>query len=180
MWGLEWRWPWDSLLDFRLLSWAVSYCVQNRYLLLQLIKTNLAVADLIAMGIVFAYPACGGPTIPFRMGRIDATSAGPPGVPEPQQELSSHIESFRRQGFSQSEMIGLVACGHTLGGVRAADFPTVGVHTGLDLFNGNLSYSRQVCVAISRSQSHIILISFAVLLATSMGQHLTPLLCRRT
>ena len=68
---------------------------------------------------------CGGPTIPLRMGRIDALVAGPAGVPQPQQDLASHTASFRRQGFNPTEMIGLVACGHTFGGVRTPDFPDI-------------------------------------------------------
>jgi catalase (peroxidase I) len=72
-----------------------------------------------------AVPACGGPQIPFRGGRIDATSAGPAGVPEPQQDLASHTASFARQGFSPTEMIGLIACGHTVGGVHQVDFPDI-------------------------------------------------------
>ncbi|KAF5376339.1 hypothetical protein D9757_008666 [Collybiopsis confluens] len=82
-------------------------------------------ADIIALGAVFAVAGCGGPTIPYRAGRVDVTEAGPATVPEPQQDLATHIESFRRQGFTQPEMIALVACGHTLGGVRQADFPEV-------------------------------------------------------
>ncbi|KAK7040210.1 hypothetical protein VNI00_010016 [Paramarasmius palmivorus] len=82
-------------------------------------------ADLIAIGTVMAVAGCGGPIVPYRAGRIDATAAGPLGVPEPFQDLASHTESFRRQGFSQSEMIALVACGHTLGGVRRDDFPDI-------------------------------------------------------
>ncbi|KAG6842677.1 hypothetical protein H0H93_003854, partial [Arthromyces matolae] len=84
-----------------------------------------AVADLIAIGAVLGAASCGGPVIPYRAGRIDASEAGPATVPEPQQDLQSHIASFQRQGFNQSEMIALVACGHTLGGVRSADFPTI-------------------------------------------------------
>lgn len=77
-------------------------------------------ADIIALGAVFAVAGCGGPLIPFSAGRVDATRAGPPTVPEPQQDLASHQASFRRQGFNETEMIALVACGHTLGGVRQA------------------------------------------------------------
>ncbi|KAE9407571.1 heme peroxidase [Gymnopus androsaceus JB14] len=80
-------------------------------------------ADMIALGAVFAVVGCGGPVIPFSAGRVDATVAGPATVPEPQQDLASHIESFRQQGFNETEMIALVACGHTLGGVRQVDFP---------------------------------------------------------
>ncbi|KAF9486236.1 heme peroxidase [Pholiota conissans] len=82
-------------------------------------------SDIIAVGTVLAVAECGGPSIPFRMGRVDSFIAGPSGVPEPQQDLATHTEIFRKQGFSQSEMIGLVACGHTLGGVRFPDFPDI-------------------------------------------------------
>ncbi|PPR05095.1 hypothetical protein CVT24_010082 [Panaeolus cyanescens] len=80
-------------------------------------------ADVIAFNVVAVVAGCDGPLIPFRGGRVDATVPGPPGVPEPHQSLESHTESFRRQGFNKEEMIGLVACGHTLGGVRSLDFP---------------------------------------------------------
>jgi len=77
------------------------------------------------MGVVWSVAACGGAPIPFRGGRVDALSAGPPGVPEPEQDLAMHIEKFRLQGFNRTEMIALVACGHTLGGVRSPDFPDI-------------------------------------------------------
>jgi catalase (peroxidase I) len=82
-------------------------------------------SDIIGIGTVLAVAECGGPSIPFRMGRVDAVVAGPPGVPEPQQDLATHTEIFRQQGFTPPEMIGLVACGHTLGGVRSPDFPGI-------------------------------------------------------
>ncbi|KAF8077707.1 L-ascorbate oxidase [Lyophyllum atratum] len=82
-------------------------------------------ADIIAIAAIFGVSTCGGPIIPFRGGRIDAWTAGPPGVPEPQQDLPTHQAMFARQGFSTSEMIQLVACGHTLGGVRSTDFPAL-------------------------------------------------------
>uniref|UniRef100_A0A0W0FXI1 Peroxidase n=1 Tax=Moniliophthora roreri TaxID=221103 RepID=A0A0W0FXI1_MONRR len=82
-------------------------------------------ADIIAMGAVIGVAACDGPIVPFRAGKVDATAAGPPGVPEPHQDLASHTESFRRQSFTESEMIALIACGHTLGGVRREDFPGI-------------------------------------------------------
>ncbi|KXN92249.1 Putative L-ascorbate peroxidase 6 [Leucoagaricus sp. SymC.cos] len=82
-------------------------------------------SDVIAVATTFAVASCGGPILPFRGGRIDALSAGPYGVPEPYQDLQTHTEIFRKQGFSQSEMITLVACGHTLGGVRSTDFPQI-------------------------------------------------------
>ncbi|KAF8151527.1 heme peroxidase [Crassisporium funariophilum] len=85
----------------------------------------ISLADTIAIGTVFSIAACGGPIIPFRGGRKDATGPGRPGVPEPQQDLKSHTENFRLQGFTPTEMISLVACGHTFGAVRSTDFPNI-------------------------------------------------------
>ncbi|KAJ3906338.1 heme peroxidase [Lentinula edodes] len=100
----------DSLNDFKAFRIATPF---------------FGMADTIALGAVFAVAGCGGPLIPFSAGRVDATEPGPETVPEPQQDLASHTEAFRRQGFSPTEMIGLVACGHTLGGVRQVDFPLI-------------------------------------------------------
>ncbi|KAF8180920.1 heme peroxidase, partial [Mycena galopus ATCC 62051] len=85
----------------------------------------VGMADIIAMGAVMSVVACGGPVLPFRAGRIDATKAGPEIVPEPQQDLDSHVAAFKRLGFNETEMIGLLACGHALGGVRQVDFPLI-------------------------------------------------------
>jgi catalase (peroxidase I) len=59
----------------------------------------------------------GGPELQFRGGRIDATSENDPllTAPEPQGTLQSHSQVFNRLGFNQTEMIGLIACGHTFG-----------------------------------------------------------------
>jgi hypothetical protein len=90
-----------------------------------------SMADLIALGAVMSVTAC---TIlpdrkplflPFRAGRVDATEPGPFGIPEPHHDLASHTKSFKKQGFNATEMIGLVACGHSLGGVNGRDFPTI-------------------------------------------------------
>ena len=67
----------------------------------------------------------GGPKIAYRGGRVDATEANTPGVPQPQESLDEHVASFARQGFTPEEMIGLVACGHTYGGVQNVAFPDI-------------------------------------------------------
>ncbi|KAJ7920561.1 heme peroxidase [Mycena leptocephala] len=82
-------------------------------------------ADAIALGALIAIETCGGPEIAFRGGRVDAAVPNAPGVPAPEQGLDSHIASFARQGFTQTEMIGLVACGHTFGGVQHSFFPNI-------------------------------------------------------
>ncbi|KAK7045256.1 peroxidase [Favolaschia claudopus] len=86
---------------------------------------HVSLADLIAIGLVTAVENCGGPQIDFRGGRIDAAEPNAPGVPEPQGDLNAHIASFKKQGFTQTEMIGLVACGHSFGGVEHKPFPEI-------------------------------------------------------
>ncbi|KAJ6483325.1 heme peroxidase [Mycena sanguinolenta] len=107
----------------------------------------VGLADVIAMVAINAVIGCGGPVIPFRGGRIDATEAGPATVPEPQQDLESHIASFEAQGFNQTEMIMLVACGHSLGGVRQVDFPlivTEDAPTGIQTFASTVGFDNTV------------------------------------
>ncbi|KAF8170340.1 heme peroxidase [Mycena galopus ATCC 62051] len=84
----------------------------------------VSIADIIALGAVMAYENCGGPEIPYRGGRVDAQEPNAAGVPQPQDTLDTHIADFARQGFTQTEMISLVACGHTFGGVQHSFFPT--------------------------------------------------------
>ncbi|KAJ3576656.1 hypothetical protein NP233_g302 [Leucocoprinus birnbaumii] len=80
-------------------------------------------ADIFALGAVFAVATCGGPVIPYRGGRVDVWQAGGFGTPQPHEDLDTLKEEFRKQGFSNTEMITLTACGHSLGGVRDTDFP---------------------------------------------------------
>ncbi|KAL2266404.1 hypothetical protein VTJ83DRAFT_5756 [Remersonia thermophila] len=84
-----------------------------------------SLADLIAAGVYASVRACGGPVVPLRLGRVDATGPSSGGVPQPQNSVGSFINQFDRLGFSQSEMIQLVACGHTLGSVHHAEFPQI-------------------------------------------------------
>ncbi|MCQ6264028.1 hypothetical protein MLD55_19095, partial [Alcanivorax sp. MM125-6] len=78
-------------------------------------------ADLIALGAIFSVATCQGPTIPFRGGRIDAWTAGDFGTPLPQDDITTLTDSFKRMGFSPSDMVGLIACGNSIGFVTSAD-----------------------------------------------------------
>ncbi|KAL7943587.1 heme peroxidase [Trichoderma barbatum] len=91
------------------------------------VTTRSSMADLFALGATFAIGACSNGTmiIPLRAGRVDAREAGPPGVPQPQEDITTHTAAFARQGFNATEMIELVACGHTIGGVHGVDFPEI-------------------------------------------------------
>ncbi|KAJ6495460.1 heme peroxidase [Mycena sanguinolenta] len=122
---------------------------------------HVSMADIIAMGAINALIGCGGATIPFRGGRIDATEAGPETVPEPQQDLASHTAAFARQGFNETEMISLVACGHSLGGVRQADFPLVvteDVPTGVQLFASKIGFNPTVVTEYLDSTTQNVLV----------------------
>ncbi|GME28877.1 putative wsc domain containing protein [Neofusicoccum parvum] len=89
------------------------------------LTSRSSMADLIALGVYTAVRACGGPVVPIRTGRVDARAAGAIGVPLPQNSLGTFTNQFDRTGFSVTEMISVVACGHTLGGVHAANNPEI-------------------------------------------------------
>lgn len=72
-----------------------------------------SMADLIALGLYTSLRNCGGPAIPIRVARIDATEAGPDGVPEPQDDINSIVDQFTLMGFNQQDMIQMIACGHS-------------------------------------------------------------------
>lgn len=80
-------------------------------------KTSLA--DLIALGVYTSVRSCQGPIVPIRYGRLDATSRGPTGVPQVQNSVVTLRQQFERMGFNPTEMIQLIACGHTIGGVHS-------------------------------------------------------------
>ncbi|KXS11442.1 heme peroxidase [Gonapodya prolifera JEL478] len=85
-----------------------------------------SLADVIALGFVTSIGSCGGGSLPLRVGRVDATVAGPEGVPKPDDPLDVMTQKFARAGFTEpAHFITLVACGHTLGGVHGEDFPTL-------------------------------------------------------
>jgi hypothetical protein len=89
------------------------------------VTSKSSLADLIAAGVYASVRSCGGPVVPLRLGRKDATSAGSAGVPQPQNSVSTFRQQFDRMGFTPTEMIQLVACGHTLGSVHSTEFPQI-------------------------------------------------------
>ncbi|KAF1360847.1 heme peroxidase, partial [Lizonia empirigonia] len=92
-------------------------------------SSRTSLADLIAAGLYSATRSCGGPAVPVRGGRRDATTAGASGqVPDAANAIGIFRNQFSRMGFAgvnNTEMIQLVACGHTLGGVHAAEQPNI-------------------------------------------------------
>jgi hypothetical protein len=88
-------------------------------------SSRVSAADLIALGVYMSVRSCGGPVVQIRAGRIDATAAGPLGVPLPQNSVGTFQNQFLRTGFNTPDMIAMVACGHTIGGVHAVNFPQI-------------------------------------------------------
>jgi hypothetical protein len=77
------------------------------------------VADLVALGSAMSSNLCGGHNLPYRAGRVDATSAdSTTGVPAPETDLEETLVFFERAGFNKVDAIGLTACGHTMGSVH--------------------------------------------------------------
>ncbi|KAK3994786.1 putative fungistatic metabolite [Cladorrhinum sp. PSN332] len=91
------------------------------------VSARSSLADLIAAGVYASVRSCGGPAVPLRLGRVDATRAvGTAGLtPQPENSAQAFERSFDNMGFSRAEMIQLVACGHTLGSVHSSQFPNI-------------------------------------------------------
>ena len=89
------------------------------------LTSRSSLSDIIALGVYAAVRSCGGLPVPIRTGRMDATAAGPPGVPLPQNSLFTFQQQFQRTGFNTTEMIAVTACGHTIGGVHGVNFPQI-------------------------------------------------------
>jgi hypothetical protein len=88
-------------------------------------SSQAPMSDLIALALYTAVRGCGGPVIPIRTGRVDATAAGALGVPRGNDNQQGFKNDFSRMGFGTQDMIKMVTCGHTLGGVHSAQFPSV-------------------------------------------------------
>ena len=103
-------------------------------------------ADLLALGVALSTGACGGPQIPLRGGRVDATGPGPAGVPLPETDIKTTLADFSGAGFSQEDTIGLTACGHTMGGVHHSNFPQIVPESAVGVNNagGRISFDDTV------------------------------------
>ena len=84
-----------------------------------------SLSDLIALGVYMSVRSCGGPAVPIRAGRKDATAKGNTGVPQPENSVLTFQQQFDRMGFTAEEMIQVTACGHTLGSVHSEQFPDI-------------------------------------------------------
>lgn len=81
------------------------------------ITSKLSHADLIQLGAICAVQYCEGPQILFKMGRQDATEAGPVDrLPDPSKpEMMTQV--FHRMGFNDQQIVAIMGR-HTLGGAK--------------------------------------------------------------
>lgn len=109
---------------------------------------KVSMSDLIALGTVMAVGACGGPHIEMKAGRVDATAAGPSGVPEPETDIQDTLTDFSNAGFVTDDAITLTACGHTMGGVHHSTFPQAVPASAVssDNTDGRLAFDETVSV----------------------------------
>ncbi|KFY43411.1 hypothetical protein V494_02000 [Pseudogymnoascus sp. VKM F-4513 (FW-928)] len=117
----------DASLQFEIgRSENIGPAFETTFIFLQtFLSVRSSISDLLAMSMYTAVRACGGPIVPIRAGRIDATEGGATGVPQPENPTQTFVAQFLRMGFNTSEMIEVTACGHTIGGVHAAQFPLI-------------------------------------------------------
>lgn len=120
-------------------------------------NSRLSISDMIALGVYASVRGCGGPVVPMRGGRVDATAAGPIGVPQPQNAQGIFVNQFARMGFNSVEMIQMTACGHTLGGVHAGNFDNI-VTPGTapndyQLFDTTLEFDNNIAVQYTSGQT---------------------------
>ncbi|EFQ96906.1 WSC domain-containing protein 2 [Nannizzia gypsea CBS 118893] len=113
-------------------------------------STRSSMADLIALGVRTAVRSCGGPVIQVKAGRVDATARGPIGVPVPENSQGTFINQFTRTGFDIADMIAVTACGHTMGGVHASNFPQIVIPGSapedFQLFDSTAAFDEKVAV----------------------------------
>ncbi|EUC32807.1 hypothetical protein COCCADRAFT_97765 [Bipolaris zeicola 26-R-13] len=82
-------------------------------------------SDLLAMALVMSVDRCAGMHVPLRLGRKDAIEAGIKGVPEAHTSLETTRQRFATASLSEVDMITLIACGHSIGGVHSVDHPEI-------------------------------------------------------
>ncbi|KAF8181865.1 heme peroxidase, partial [Mycena galopus ATCC 62051] len=75
------------------------------------VNARVSMADMIALTVIMSVGTCSSPSvyIPLRGERIDATMAGPLGVPEPETDIDTTLAEFSQAGFSQQDA---TVCGY--------------------------------------------------------------------
>jgi hypothetical protein len=89
------------------------------------VNIRSSAADLLALSLVMSVARCADMRVPLRLGRRDATEAGIKGVPEAHTDLDTTRKRFATMSLNEADMITLIACGHSIGGVHSVDHPEI-------------------------------------------------------
>lgn len=65
------------------------------------VSVRNSAADLLALSLVMSVARCGNLRVPLRLGRIDATEAGPAGVPEAHTDLNTTTKRFETASLNR-------------------------------------------------------------------------------
>ncbi|KAI4950206.1 hypothetical protein J4E91_004862 [Alternaria rosae] len=89
------------------------------------VNIRSSAADVLALSLVMSVARCADMRVPLRLGRKDAAEAGIKGVPEAHTDLETTRKRFETASLTEKEMITLIACGHSIGGVHSVDHPEI-------------------------------------------------------
>ncbi|KAI4954616.1 hypothetical protein J4E86_005926 [Alternaria arbusti] len=89
------------------------------------VNIRSSAADVLALSLVMSVARCADMRVPLRLGRKDAAEAGIKGVPEAHTDLDTTRKRFETASLTEKEMITLIACGHSIGGVHSVDHPEI-------------------------------------------------------
>lgn len=89
------------------------------------VNVHNSAADLLALSLVMSVARCANMRVPLRLGRKDAMEAGIKGVPEAHTDLDTTRKRFATASLNETDMITLIACGHSIGGVHSVDHPEI-------------------------------------------------------
>lgn len=89
------------------------------------VNIHNSAADLLALSLVMSVARCANMRVPLRLGRKDAAEAGIKGVPEAHTDLETTRNRFATASLNETDMITLIACGHSIGGVHSVDHPEI-------------------------------------------------------
>jgi L-ascorbate peroxidase len=89
------------------------------------LEKGASLADVLAYGAVLSVRVCGGPAVPFRHGRIDATQANPTGRLAGPSSTAKQLRAVfvDRMGFTIPEFVALNGGGHTVADLNSENNP---------------------------------------------------------
>jgi hypothetical protein len=88
-----------------------------------IVSTRSSAPDLLASSLVMSVARCADMRVPQRLGHKDAAETGIKGVLEAHTDLNTTRKRFETASLNEVDVITLIACGHSIGGVHSVDHP---------------------------------------------------------